>query len=80
VTNILCLATLNVDSHGHVDCLSLLLQKKLAQSSLQHAPMTKSNGPVYWKFEKLDKFMGMFNGLAATCAKDVPTPGGTLCR
>jgi len=35
---------------------------------------------VYWNSEKLDEFMRKFLGLAVTCAKEVPTAGGTLCR
>jgi len=36
--------------------------------------------PKMYGYEKLDKFMGMFNGPAATRTKDVSTAGVTLCR
>ena len=52
VTN-LWFATCNVNSRGHMDCLSLLLCKKPAQPTLQHAPVTRNNGPCHvleeWK-------------------------------
>ena len=36
--------------------------------------------PKMYRYEKLDKFMGMFNGLAATRTKDVSTAGDKLRR